>query len=372
MNSDQHSVAAPFSPASFGGPFEGHPSPLPESEQSFRQFAQHSHDAFWLTSAEGEICYTNAAWRRIFGRSDDGRNLFHWMDCVPEEDRPLLEAEAASALTGGFTLEHRLLWPDGTVRWLRTRGFPIAQNLGEAGYRGWCAADITDRKEAEEALSRLSGELLRLQDEERRRLARELHDTTVQKLAALSMNLGLLDSVLPPLDAKPRKLLTDSILLVDQCSHELRTLSYLLHPPMLEELGLAGAVRDYADGFAGRSGLRVDLEVSEELGRLSREAELTLFRVLQECLANVHRHSGSRTASIRLQRNQEDIRLEVEDTGRGIAVDAQAIVAGTGVGLSGMRERLRHLRGTLEIESSSKGTKVKAVVPLKPSVSPKP
>ncbi len=228
----------------------------------------------------------------------------------------------------------------------------------------------SERKRAEQVLRELSGRFLRLQDEERRRIAQELHDSTAQKLAAAAMNLSRLKSPAAKLDTGGRAVLADAAGLVAQCSDEIRTMCYLLHPPMLEELGLADAVRDYADGFARRSGLRVDLEIEPDLGRLSKSSELALFRVVQESLGNVHRHSGSHTASIRLRAERSEARLEVADTGCGIpteilhVLDGQAGGGQLGVGLAGMRERLRQLGGRMDINSSHTGTTIYARVPL--------
>jgi len=229
--------------------------------------------------------------------------------------------------------------------------------------------NITKRKQAEEALHKMSGQLLRSQDEERRRIARELHDTTAQGLTALLMNLSLVNESALGLNDKARQLLAGAVALAEQCARELRTLSYLLHPPMLDELGLAGAMRDYADGFARRSGLRIDLEMPPDLERLPIETELALFRVLQEALANVRRHSGSRTASIRLAWTATELRLEVRDQGRGMKAagspPAGSSLAGAlGVGLLGMRERMHNLGGRLEIESDDHGTCVIAIAPV--------
>lgn len=231
--------------------------------------------------------------------------------------------------------------------------------------------DITERKHAEEALHELSGQFLRVQDQERRRLARELHDSVAQMLAASAMSLSRLveDGHWP--DAKAREILTDTFKLVSQSAEEIRTMCHVLHPPLLEELGLAAAVRDFADGFARRSGLRVDLEIGSDLARLPKDFELALFRVLQESLSNIHRHSGSRTASITLLAAEGEVWLEVGDTGRGVPAETLLALAGegrggnVGIGLPGMRERLRQLGGKLEIESQPGHTVLRAVIPLK-------
>ncbi len=229
--------------------------------------------------------------------------------------------------------------------------------------------EIEERIRAEQDMHELSGQLLRVQDEERRRIARELHDTTAQHLAALSLSLGLLKNMLPESN-QPRvaKLCGDSLALAEQSALEIRTMAYLLHPPLLDAVGLTGAVRDYAEGFSRRSGISVSVDSDEDIGRFSRDAELALFRVVQESLSNVMRHSGSVTANIRLARKPNSICVEVADAGRGIPPEKLASINDTrrawGVGTAGMRERLRQLGGHFEIESSPKGTTAWASLPI--------
>jgi signal transduction histidine kinase len=223
--------------------------------------------------------------------------------------------------------------------------------------------DITERKRAEEELRRLSGQLLRMQDEERRKIARDLHDTTGQDLVALATTLSQLHGMLPSSSRKWRKLISQCKAVADRCLNEVRTLSYILHPPMLDEAGLEDAVRHFADGFAERTGIKVELEVSPQFGRLSQDRELSLFRVVQESLTNIQRHSGSFTAKIALIRDPENIILRVSDTGRGIPASkrkqtrSNPLVAG--VGISSMEERVKQIGGSLDIESSSTGTSVR-------------
>ena len=294
-----------------------------------------------------------------FRAMKDGREL------LPEE-LPVQLAAATGQAVRNFELT--LAFIDGTAR--DVVGDAVSLFDTEGKVRGAVGAfiDITDRKRAEEALHELSGRLLRSQDEERCRIARELHDTTAQGLTALLMNLSLVKDGAPGMDDKTRQLLAGAVALAEQCTRELRTVSYLLHPPMLDELGLSGAMRDYADGFARRSRLRIDLELPPDLEGLPRETALALFRVMQEALTNVHRHSGSRTASIRLARTATEIRLEVRDQGQGMKAarkppEGDPPGGGLGVGVPGMRERMRQLGGRLEIESDDHGTRVLAVVP---------
>lgn len=216
------------------------------------------------------------------------------------------------------------------------------------------------------SLRDLSTRLMKLQDEERRRIARELHDSVGQTLAALAMNLALVRSDVERL-SKIANALTDSESLVRDMSTEVRTISHLLHPPLLDEAGLSSAIHWYGDGFAKRSGIKVEIDVPEDLERLPAELETAIFRVVQECLTNIHRHSGSPVARIRVRRHDDQVEVEIEDKGRGIAPETQEEVASSGtpgVGIRGMRERIRQLGGTLDIHSSNKGTLVKLQLPV--------
>jgi PAS domain S-box-containing protein len=225
--------------------------------------------------------------------------------------------------------------------------------------------DITERKQAEQALRQLSVRLLQTQEEERRRIARELHDSTGQKLAAVAMNLSLIAKSAETLDARARKALTESLELLDRSSRDIRTLSYLLHPPLLDERGLAAAVRWFADGFTQRSGLQVKLEVPPDLPRLPEETEIALFRIVQEGLTNAHRHSESSTATIRLTVDQNHVQLEMRDAGKGLPKPRRdGYVAPLGVGITGMRERVKQLGGHMKIASGSHGTIVSVTLPL--------
>jgi signal transduction histidine kinase len=229
-------------------------------------------------------------------------------------------------------------------------------------------AEIADRKTAESALRQLSGRLLTLQDEERRRIARELHDTTAQSLAAIAVNLARVEKLAPNLDPKASDVLADSLALAEQCSREIRTLSYLLHPPLLEEAGLAAALGWYANGFTQRSNVKVALDVAADLGHLPNAVEMTLFRIVQESLTNIARHSGSPTATISLVRAANEVVLHVQDQGRGIPQErlgkVSGNISGLGVGIAGIWERVRQYNGRMDIDSSSRGTKVRVSIPI--------
>jgi signal transduction histidine kinase len=215
-------------------------------------------------------------------------------------------------------------------------------------------------------LRELSARLLQLQDDERRRIARELHDSVGQMLAALGMNLAAVGADIERF-IKVGKTVNDSVALVHDLSKEVRTISHLLHPPLLDEAGLASALRWYVDGFAQRSKIKVDLKFPADFGRLPRESETAIFRTVQECLTNIHRHSGSSIATIRIAASDNQVRVEVEDRGKGIPQEKQSEMASTGipgVGIRGMRERLRQLGGSLEIHSDGKGTLIIAQLPV--------
>jgi signal transduction histidine kinase len=221
-------------------------------------------------------------------------------------------------------------------------------------------------RQMNQSLRDLSARLLRVQDDERRRIARDLHDSTGQALTALKLELAGIEREVAAQNPELALRLAASIADARQISDELRTISYLLHPPLLDELGLGSALRWYAEGFEKRSGIKVHLEL-EHPGRLAPEMEVTLFRVAQESLINVHRHSGSASATIRLSATGGRIVLQVEDQGRGIPPEQLAAIASgatPGVGLRGMRERVQDFGGELEISSSQRGTEVKAAIPL--------
>ena len=219
--------------------------------------------------------------------------------------------------------------------------------------------------EAEEKLRALNSRLLQAQDEERRRLARDLHDSAGQILVALKMNLCSLEQDLRKKDPILDKVAASSVELVDDLSMQLRTMSHLLHPPLLDEAGLASALKWYVEGFAERSKIRVDLDLDATLPRLSQEMETAIFRIVQESLTNIHRHSGSASAAIRLRHDSGKTRVEIEDAGRGIDQfdSKRSMPVKVGVGVQGMQERVRQLHGQFEIKSGPQGTKVAIVLP---------
>jgi PAS domain S-box-containing protein len=232
--------------------------------------------------------------------------------------------------------------------------------------------DVSERKMLDDERERVLNELhelaatlVHIQDDERRRIGRDLHDSTGQTLAALELGLSRLARVVEPVSTAARALVEESVALARQCSSEIRTASYLLHPPLLDEIGLLSALRWLADGLRQRSGIKIELALPESMDRLPPEHELALFRVAQEALTNVHRHSKSPSVTIRLFEQNDTVNLEVEDAGDGI-VHAAAL----GVGLAGMRERMRQLGGVLRVRSSAGGTCVQAALALTSPAAP--
>jgi signal transduction histidine kinase len=225
--------------------------------------------------------------------------------------------------------------------------------------------EVVERKRAEEDLRELTSKLLKLRDEERRRLARELHDSVGQMLAALNMNAAMIEEEASKLSPRAAAALAENSSLVRQINAEIRTISHLLHPPMLDEVGLTSALRWYIDGLAERASMKIGLELSPALARLPEDLELAIFRIVQECLTNVHRHSGSKTAVVRVLYSTEGIRVEVQDQGAGIAAGRLKELRsfGSGVGLRGMKERARQLGGNLEITSGVQGTLIATTFP---------
>jgi signal transduction histidine kinase len=217
-----------------------------------------------------------------------------------------------------------------------------------------------------EDIRNLSAQLLQIQNEERRRIARELHDSAGQTLAVLGMNLGQLAQVVKTKAPEIAGQAETSGELVRQLQQEIRTASYLLHPPLLDETGLTSALGWYTQGLKERTGLNITLDVHEDFGRIQRDIELVVFRLVQECLTNIHRHSGSKSAAIRLTREADMVVLEVHDEGQGISRERLTEIqsGGSGVGIRGMGERVAQFSGTMRIDSNGSGTGVYVAIPI--------
>jgi len=312
-----------------------------------------------MLDARGCIVYCNLSLAELLGVSRDRVIGRHLQDFVGPEDVPSYQKLLHEAQSGSSEGEMLLRLPDDRLVFAN---FSFCLLSRDKSATGVLISDLTAQKQQAEFASRLQ----KIQDDERKRIARELHDSVGQLLAAIGMNINVVQSQCSKLDSDGVRAVSDNAVLVQQVSNEIRTLSHLLHPPLLDVAGVASALRWYVDGFAERSKIKVDLEIPADLGRLSPNIEITIFRIVQECLTNIHRHSGSATAVITLQQEGNVLVLQVSDSGKGISLEKQQdlTLGRGGVGVEGMRERLRQLGGTLEIQSTGTGTVVNATLPL--------
>ena len=340
---------------------------LRTSERRYRDLFENANDLLFTLDLEGGFTSLNRTAEQVLGYlREEASQLNLARITQPGEHAVATQILKQEAGSGGRQYELSLRARNGRVipleirsRWIREDGRPVGVQC--------IARDLTVRRRVEQERRELAARLTRLQDDERRRLARDLHDTTGQNLAALKMNLGAVQDGPTRLDPKTHRVLSECQELADMCIREVRTLSYLLHPPLLDERGLAFALQLYANGYSERSGVAVEIEIPENFGRLPQEMEIACFRLAQECLTNVHRHSGSTTARIRLEKVDSEVRLEVSDAGRGFSAGTVSEREGHGLGIQAMRERAQQLGGRLEIDSSPSGTRVLAVLPLSSS-----
>jgi PAS domain S-box-containing protein len=336
---------------------------LRESQNRYRLATGSGRVIVWERDLETSNFYFDPLLKSLlgYGHGEVGNDFDDWVRLSHPDDVHFIKHIQERILRGDirFEEEHRFVQKDGGIRWFLASG-TVVDGVRIVG----TDTDITERKLAAQEMQNLSTRLINLQDQERRRIARELHDVTAQNLLVISLNLHALKLKCPV--ALEQDML-ECQTLCEQCLQEIRTLSYLLHPPMLDEGGLLAALRWYLAGFSKRSGIQVDL-LGEDVGRLPEGIEMDLFRIVQECLSNIHRHSGSRTARIKLSRTTSQIIVSVQDWGVGMQLHGRwtgfADPGSHGVGLSGMRQRLRYLGGHLEIESSTGGTTITATVPL--------
>jgi two-component system, NarL family, sensor kinase len=296
-------------------------------------------------------------------------DLRKFMRHVRPEDAVTVRRDVIAAIMEGKPYEHdlRYISPKGELRNLHSRGFPLRDAEGRVVRIVGVAEDVTDRVNANERLRLLSDRLLTLRDEEQRRMAHQLHETVSQEMAAMKMALARVSETLPKKNKTGNKFLQSAREFADTVIQQVRTVSYLLHPLLLEEAGLGSALRWYASGFAERSGIKVKAVIASDFGRLPKETEIAVFRIVQEALTNVHRHSKSRSATIRLVRADGKVRMEVKDRGVGMARPSAATGWNSplGIGIAGMRERVKQLGGIFEIKSKPKrGTAVCVELPV--------
>ena len=346
--------------------------------------------AIIATRPDGRIVYWNRFAEELYGwRAEEviGRNILDIsvpMDNLQSAPDVMASLHAGKSWEGEFTVRRR----DGTHFTASVTDSPIFDEAGVMIGIVGVSHDLTalakarlelerlvqertaELKAANKNLHQLSASLIRSQDEVRWRVARELHESAGQDLAALDLDLTAIGGEVKKKSPElAKRILKTCEFAEDICNH-LRTMSYLLHPPLLEELGLVSALRHYVDGFSAKSNIKVDLEISPDFGRLADGMELTCFRIVQEGLTNIHRHSKSATAAITLRYEGKRVLVEVRDAGRGIPLERlpELESGGGGVGFAGMRERITQRGGTLEIKSDAKGTVVVAILPFQQAI----
>jgi PAS domain S-box-containing protein len=321
-----------------------------------------------MLDARGEIIYCNPSLVRLLGGTREtliGLPLEKFVDVRHQQlFRQLLQqADSGSS--------------EGEMQLLQAHGVAIPANFSfrllcrDKSAIGVLITDLTTQKQQAEFMLRLQQLTVRLQqmqDEERRRFARELHDSVGQLIVSIGMNIARVQTEAHKLSPEIAELINENEAMIKEINDQIRTISHLLHPPLLDEVGLPSAVRWYINGFAERSKIQTTVDIAEDFERLPRETEIAAFRAVQECLTNVHRHSGSSSCSVKLGRNDGQLVIQIRDAGRGIPVSKLVnLTSFGGVGLRGMEERLRQLGGTLTIDSNECGTTITAILPL-PSV----
>jgi len=362
---------------------------LRRSEPIYQAIGESLDYGIWICDANGRNIYASPSFLKLVGLTQEQCSEFGWKHVLHPEDADATIAAWKECVRNGtfWEREHRVSTVEGKWRHILARGGPILDAEGKVTFWAGINLDIQHRKESEVALEtriaertdelqrasdelrRLSGTLLQTQDEERRRIARELHDGIGQILAALNMSVGEVDAEKERLPEAARESLQHSTSLIQQAWREIRTMSHLLHPPLLDEVGLESALQWYVDGFGERGKIKVTMQASAGFSQgLPHDLALTLFRIVQECLTNVYRHSESKTAYITISRSAEEIVLEVRDEGKGIPLEIQGQVSSgesLGVGLRGMRERARQFDGRLDLYSTAGETRIRAAFPIK-------
>jgi PAS domain S-box-containing protein len=363
-----------------------HENTLHESEERFRCAMNSTAEGIYTIDTQGKVTYINSSAETMFGWTS-AELLGKKMHDVTHYRHPDGTPFPASQCPGLQVLEKGIQLRDHKDVFIRKDGtfFPVVFSSSPLKSDGRtvgvvvCFRDDSMRRQEEEALRQeledstsklreLSGKLLQIQDEERRRIARELHDGVGQLIVALNLNLSKLNDEKDNLSPTARQSLDENSRLTEQALQEIRTMSHLLHPPLLDEMGLEAALRWYGDGFAERSKISVSMDLAPGFSDgLPRDLALSLFRTVQECLTNVHRHSGSSTAHVRISRSSRQITLVVQDEGKGIPFEIQSRIssgASFGVGLRGMRERIRQFGGRMDIRSDPGGTQIVVVLPV--------
>jgi PAS domain S-box-containing protein len=342
------------------------------AEDHFRRFFDLPLVGMAVTSPTRQFLSVNQRLCQMLGYSAEELKSMTWTDVTHPDDiaeNARLLQQTVAGETEGYVMDKRYIHRDGRIVHASISARCVRSDDGSFDHLVLVVQDITERKEAEHWLAELTGRLLRSQDEERRRIARELHDVTAQGIGLILLNLSQVQKLTTGMaDSRCKDKLSESIAVGEQALNEIRTLSYVLHPPLLDHAGLVTALRWYVKGFTDRSGVKVEFVENCENGhRLSPDVEHSLFRVVQECLTNIRRHTNSETADISLMRSDHKVVLRVRDYGVALKVEKHRngdSLEGLGVGIPGMRHRIRQLGGELEVESGPRGTTVTATVPV--------
>jgi PAS domain S-box-containing protein len=345
---------------------------LQRSEAILAEGQRLTHTGSWIWNPISGEFSISAETGRIVESEPSATSFERFLQFVHPEDKPGVELSygLAASEKRDFAIDHRIVLQNGSIKHIHTAARPVFKPSGKFIEFIGIVMDVSERKRSEAELRRLTARLLHSQEKERRKIARDLHDTTGQNLAAVINLLDLIKhSIRSGSQQKSQKLVAECKLLANQCFHETRTLSYVLFPPTLDQAGIESAIRHYLEVFVKQTGIRVNLEASPSLGRTLPEIELALFRVAQESLTNIHRHSRNRTAKIRLDRSPGLISLEISDRGPGKPKqeNSRQLTQAPGVGIASMAERVRHLGGVLDIVSSNIGMTVRARVPINES-----
>jgi len=356
---------------------------LTQKNQELDAIMHTAPDVIFSSRAEGHRDYLSERFYEYTGAEAGSANGFAWMEYVHPEDLSRLRADWKASVQSGavYESEYRLKAKEGQYRWFRARAVPVLDHDGNLSrWYGTCA-DIHDSKllvqsirentvqleravqERTEALRRLSSRLMTMQDEERRRIARELHDSVGQELAAAKM---ILDSIMLKTHLHPDQAVVEASNGIDRAIQEVRTMSHLLHPPLLDEVGLVSALRWYLDGLTKRSGIETSLEVDpSNFCRLPRDMETAVFRIIQEALTNVFRHSEASRAWVTLTQGEKHVGVIVRDNGKGLREETVRLSPGSvGVGIGGMRQRVEEFGGVLQLANADPGAMIEVLIPL--------
>jgi PAS domain S-box-containing protein len=372
-----------------------------KTQKNYRTLADNISQFAWMADSTGWIYWFNQRWFDYTGTTLNAMQGSGWQNVLHPEHLSRVIAKLKDSFEKGEVWEDTfpLRGKDGQYRWFLSRAVPITNEHGTITQWFGTNTDITELRNTQDALRKskefteeevrartrelesrnaemlqqseqlrdLSHKMLQMQDDERRHVARELHDSAGQILAALGMNLAQVAKLARDSAPEVAKGLAETQQYVDQLSKEIRTTSYLLHPPLLDESGLPVALRWYAGGLEERSGMKISVTIPDNLGRFGHEMELMMFRLVQECLTNIHRHSGSKTAEITMRRDGHEICLDIRDHGKGIPPERLSSIQaqGGGVGIRGMRERIHPFHGSMEIESNAGGTRISFRIPIR-------